>query len=206
METKIVKLMRAVGKRIGPRSVKQAIWDREHAQGQWDWDRDSTRFQRQRDIAYEVLDQYGADAEILDLGCGDGYTGRMIASHFREYFGVDISEVAVNAARRDLAEDSERGPKSHFETGDILTFVPPKKFSIILFSDCLPYFTLPQVKRALGRYSDFLATDGIFVVRLFDRDKYRDIVEHIEGVYRVVERVIRADSAGVVLTFAPRQQ
>jgi SAM-dependent methyltransferase len=205
METKIKKLLHAVGKRIGPRSVKQAIWDREHAQGQWDWSRDTARQSRARDIAYEVLDRHSADADILDLGCGDGYSAGMIASHFREYFGVDISEVAVAAARRSLAEDPKRGLRSRFEAGDILTYVPPKQFSIILFSDCLPYFALPQVRRILRRYSAFLAAGGIFVVRLYDREKYRFIAEHIEDAYRVTERVVREDSAGVVLAFVPRQ-
>jgi SAM-dependent methyltransferase len=193
----------AVGKRIGPRSLKQAIWDREHSRGQWDWDRDVNRPLRQRDIVYEVLEGNCADASILDLGCSNGYTGRMIAGNFREYFGLDISEVAIEAARRDFATDPERGPKSRFETGDILNFIPPKKFSIILFSDCLPYFPFPQVKRILRRYSEFLVPDGIFVVRLYDRNKYRAIVEHIEGAYRVVGKVSRGDSDGLVLTFVP---
>lgn len=205
METKIEKLLHAVGKRIGPRSVKQAIWDREHAQGQWDWSRDTTRQSRPRDIAYEVLDRHSAGANILDLGCGDGYSARMIAPHFREYFGVDISAVAVEAARRSLDGDPERALKTRFEDGDILTYVPSAKFSIILFSDCLPYFALPQVRRILRSYSAFLAPDGIFVVRLYDREKYRFIAEHIESAYRVIERVVREDSAGVVLTFAPGQ-
>jgi SAM-dependent methyltransferase len=205
LETKIEKLIHAVGKRIGPRSVKQAIWDREHAQGQWDWTRDTTRESRPRDIAYEVLDRHSPGADILDLGCGDGYSARMIAGHFHEYFGIDISAVAVETARRRLADDPERAQKSHFEASDILTYVPPKKFSIILFSDCLPYFALPQVKRILRRYSGFLGTEGIFVVRLYDREKYRYIAEHIESAYRVTERVVRDDSAGVVLAFLPGQ-
>jgi SAM-dependent methyltransferase len=205
VHSKIVKAIRAVGKRMGPRSVKQAIWDREHAQGQWDWAQDLARPLRQRDIVYEVLDRYSSDACILDLGCGNGYSGRMITSQYREYFGVDVSEVAVDAARRDFNQDPERGPKSHFESNDILTFVPTKKFSVILLSDCLPYFALHQVKRILQRYGAFLDSNGVFVVRLYDREKYHGIVEHIEGAYRVLDNVTRADSAGVVLTFIPRQ-
>src|SRR5215475_12589195 len=127
MEGKLMKLIRAVGKRIGPQSVKQAIWDREHAGGQWDWAKDATRPQRQRDILYDVLDRYSKGHDILDLGCANGYTGRVITDHFREYFGVDVSNVAVEAARRDFATDPDRGPKSRFMTADIVSFVPPKE-------------------------------------------------------------------------------
>jgi len=205
MQTKIMRLIHALGKRIGTQSVKQAIWDREHAQGQWDWALDTSRTQRQRDIVYEILDQHSEGCDILDLGCANGYTGRMIANHFREYFGVDVSKVAVEAARRALDRDPERGLKTRFATGDILSFVPPKKFSIILLSDCLYYFPFHQIKEILYRYSAFLAANGVFVVRLHDRKKSQIIVEHIEDAYSVLEKATRDDSAAVVLTFVPRR-
>lgn len=205
MQPKFSKLIDAVGKRIGPQFVKQRIWDREHASGHWDWTQDPTRPLRQRDIAYEVLDRLSAGLDIMDLGCGDGYTCGAIAAHYREYLGVDISRIAVERATQHIAQDPERGPKSRFETGDILAFVAPKKFSIILFSDCLQYFVTFQVKRILERYSQFLAPDGVLIARLCDRNKYGEIVTHIETNYQVIEEVTRGDSAGVVLVLRPRE-
>lgn len=197
------RLLRAVGKRIGPRSVKQAIWDREHAAGQWDWANDATRPSRQRDIVYEVLDRYSAGLDILDLGCGNGFAGRMISDTFQQYFGVDISSVAVEDARKNFAKDPQRGPKCLFETADVFTFVPPHPFGIIVFSDCLYYFPMYKVKKLLRRYCEHLASGGMFMVRLHDKDRYRDIVEHIERTYQVLEKVVREDSLGVVLVFRP---
>ncbi len=203
MNGKLSKWTDAVVKRIGTASLKQRIWDREHASGHWDWRQDPSRPMRERDIAYEALDRHSAGLDILDLGCGDGYTCGAIAGHFREYLGVDISKVAAENAERRLAQDPVRGQKSHFQAGDILSYVPPKLFSIILFSDCLQYFPGYQVKRILRRYSEYLKPDGLLMVRLCDREKYREIILHIKNEYQVLESLTREDSAGVVLTFVP---
>jgi SAM-dependent methyltransferase len=198
------KLFDAVAKRIGPASAKRRIWDHEHASGHWDWTKDPSRSIGKVDIAYEALDRRSAGLDILDLGCGDGYTCGAIAGHFREYLGVDISKLATEHARERISQDPEKGPKSQFEAGDIVTFVPPKKFSVILFSECLYYFPGYQVKHILQRYSQFLEPEGLLIVRLCDRNKYRSIVTHIENNFCVLETLIRENNAGVVLTFVPQ--
>lgn len=40
--------------------------------------------------------------EVLDIGCGDGWTGRMVAPRARRYTGIDLSPKLIDAARARL--------------------------------------------------------------------------------------------------------
>ena len=44
------------------------------------------------------------ETEILDLGCGDGTTGLFLAGLGYRYLGIDVSEAAIERAKRRCAE------------------------------------------------------------------------------------------------------
>jgi SAM-dependent methyltransferase len=200
----LVRILGPVLKRYGARSVKQHIWDDEFIKGKWNYlDENRILHSRDRDVLLDIIDRYGSGARILDLGCGTGLTGLEIADTYGWYVGVDISAVAIRKALSAVDRDGMRSEKNNYLVGDISSFVPDAKFSVILFSESIYYFGLREIGRLLLRYSEFLTTNGVFIVRLHDAVKHRRIAELIQKQFYIVEQRAPKDSKTLVLVFSP---
>lgn len=182
--------------------LKQHVWDREYASGKWDF-LDGKNGSISRDTILDVIERYATGGDVLDLGCGAGATGTEIAPVYRSYLGVDISAVAI-AKANSLAQAAARQVKNSYVTGDILTFVPAGLFTVILFRESLYYFPLRKIEHMLARYCGFLAGDGVFIVRLHDRERYGEIERLIDSRYTVCERVLPPSGEGIILVFGPQ--
>ena len=186
--------------------MKQRIWDREYTSGKWDrGGPGQASHQKTRDIVLDVIDRYGQAGDILDLGCGDGTTSIEIADTYRKYVGVDVSRVAILTALSTIRQDSMRKAKNSYMVSDISSFVPQGHFSVILFRESIYYCPAHQIKKMLRRYSSFLTSGGVFIVRLHDRIKYLRIIALIEQHYRVRERCESGGNGGLVLVFSPAE-
>lgn len=199
----LVRVVHAILKRYGPKKLKQAVWDREYADGKWDTgDTVSAR----RDLVCEVVDRFLKGGELLDLGCGAGSTSWEIDQKYRFYWGVDVSELAIKSGQARVLESPELRSKVRFSVDDIQTFVPDQKFTVILFRESIYYIPLANIRGVLLRYSDHLEAGGVFVVRLDDQFKHKGIVQLIEANFLVVERFSRHRGGALVLVFRPREQ
>jgi 2-polyprenyl-6-hydroxyphenyl methylase/3-demethylubiquinone-9 3-methyltransferase len=136
----------------------------------------------------------------LDLGCGSSNTGNEIdVSMYDRYTGVDISEIAIQkAVTRSL--NSNRQDKNEFFCADIAAHVPRRSYDIILFRESLFYIPLSKRKATLDRYSNYRRENGVFVVRMCDRNRYNSIVRVIERSYHVLERSAVLDGS-IILVF-----
>src|SRR5262249_54087667 len=113
----------------------------------------------------------------------------------QSYVGVDISETALNKARKRSA-DVGRQDKNSFECSDFMTYVPSGKFDVILFRESMYHVPLGQVKSTLDRYSSYLKEGGVFIVRLFagsrqtNESKYRPtaMLAIMESEFDLVEK------------------
>lgn len=190
----------------GPSRIKKLFWDREFSSGKWNFI-DNTA----GDCVYSYLEKYTQNGSILDLGCGPGNTANELAeTAYRAYIGVDISEEALAKARR-RSETSGRADKNLFERGDFLSYMPPQQFDVILFRESLYHVPLGKVKPILDRFSKYLKSNGVFIVRMFLSDddgksKHRPnaMVNVIESEFDVLERGQYGESAATVLVFRPR--
>ena len=72
---------------------------------------------------------------ILDLGCGTGWTSRLLARSGYEVTGIDISPDAIQIARELAVE--ENLPKVTFQLGDYETAVEANSYDYVLFYDAL---------------------------------------------------------------------
>jgi SAM-dependent methyltransferase len=179
----------AVLKRWGASATKQKIWNAEYQSGKWTAIDPQETEAVPRDLIYPVLEKWGAKGDILDLGCGTGSTAVQIADVYRSYLGIDISPVAI---------------EREFAVAPIESFTTQRRFHIVLYRECLYYFSLGQIKTILNRHALFLRPDGVFVVRLYDRNRYEKIVDHIFETYEVKETVAPADNPTIILIFKPR--
>jgi 2-polyprenyl-3-methyl-5-hydroxy-6-metoxy-1,4-benzoquinol methylase len=145
----------------GPSSVKRRFWDKEYSEEKW-----AFAYNTAGDCLYPHLERYTKGADILDIGCGSGNTSTEMAGHYRSYLGVDISEAALAKARL-RSQECGRGDKNSFACGDFLTYIPPRRYDVILFRESLYHIPMGKLKMTLDRYAAYLKEDGVFVVRLF---------------------------------------
>ena len=199
---KAQNVFRALVQAYGPKSAKRYLWNREFAEGRWDF-LDKTG----DDTARIKIEKYAREGHILDLGCGSGTTGLELDVHkYTSYFGVDISEVAVEKAKiraRELGRDAV----NKYCAADILTYVPNQQFDLILFGDSIYYIPYAQISSLLKRYSSYLVTGGAFLVRIHDvSGKHARILETIENTYAVIEKDLRPSNGPVtcIAVFRPR--
>ena len=181
----------------GTKRIKKSLWNAEFARGRWD-----SLAETLGDCIYPCLEQYGRDGSILDLGCGSGNTGAELAANtYHDYTGVDISDVAVEIARK-RTEEEGRTEKNRYTQWDIFSYEPTQRFDVILFRESIYYVPGPKMKEMLDRYSNFLKRDGVFIVRLWTGSgKYRGVVDLIEANFEIVEKKVTGPSGTVVLVF-----
>jgi SAM-dependent methyltransferase len=198
----MLRLIAGITKRWGSRTAKQRVWDAEYRSGKWD----SGHSKRSvvRDPIYRFLDRYGLGARILDLGCGAGLTAFEMMSAFREYVGVDVSDVAIASANRDASLDPAYAGKTRFCVGDISDFAPVGEFDVILFRESIYYLPTHQIKKAFDHYSLFLSENGVFILRLCNRYKYSAIIDLLERNLRIQEKFTPEDSKTVIVVCSPR--
>jgi SAM-dependent methyltransferase len=181
----------------GPKRIKRSLWNAEFARGRWE-----NLARTIGDCLYPYLEQYGNGGSILDLGCGSGNTGTELAANaYHDYTGVDISDVAIDKARK-IAEEDGRTEKNRYIQSDIFSYEPTQQFDVILFRDSIYYVPGPKVKGMLDRYSKFLKQGGVFIVRLWTANgKYRSTVDFLEANFEIVEKKVSGPSDTVVLVF-----
>jgi 2-polyprenyl-6-hydroxyphenyl methylase/3-demethylubiquinone-9 3-methyltransferase len=196
LSNRIERVVKArILKRWGNTSTKKSIWDEEFSSGQWDY-LDHTG----DDPIYAYLEKYSNNGSILDLGCGSGNTGNeMLVSKYGSYTGVDISESAIEKAFN-RSKKNRRQDKNEYVCADISLYAPKKRYNVILFRESIFYIPKFKIKGVLGRYSDYLMENGVFIVRMCDRKKYKSIVRLIEKHYHVVDQSPAGD-ANIILVF-----
>jgi SAM-dependent methyltransferase len=98
----------------------------------------------------------GPDDRCLDVGCGDGRkSGLWLVEHAGSYVGVDVSEVAVDAARR-LGLDGRR-----IDDAAELPFADGS-FDVVVCTEVLEHLFAPQI--AVAELRRVLRPGGTLIV------------------------------------------
>ncbi len=172
------------------------LWNAEFSQARWDC-LDTTV----GDCVYSYIEKAATGGSILDLGCGSGSTANELSANtYRDYTGVDISDVAIDKARK-RTEKNGRADKSRFFHSDISSYVPAQQFDVILFRDSIYYVARPRIRPMLDRYSKYLNQGGVFIVRMDGGGKRGSIVEIIERNFDILEKHMHKQPDAVVLVF-----
>ncbi len=124
-------------------------------------------FYRDKDYGAEVdyidglIRKYNPGAEsILDLGCGTGRHGRLLAEKGYRVHGVDMSETMLESARK-LAVDKDLT----FSNGDIRTIRLDEKFDVVcsLFHVINYQVTDDDLRCAFETARQHLNPEGLFI-------------------------------------------
>lgn len=200
----LARVIRAIRVRVvkkwGGAAAKGRLWDSEFASGQW------TRLDHTvGDPIYGYLETYAGGGDILDLGCGSGNTGNELdRAKYRSYTGTDISAVAVRQAQLRTRENGREG-RNEYICACIESFVPSRKYDVILFRESIFYIPRLRIKAVLDGYVSHLRPGGAFIVRMCDREKYKSIVSLIREHYCVIDRHLVENAKGIILVFKPHR-
>jgi SAM-dependent methyltransferase len=196
------EILAALVKRWGSSAAKRRVWDSEYETGKWNCGLEGQN-SGTREPIYPFLEKYGTGGTILDLGCGSGTTPLEMKNTFLEYVGVDVSDIAIQKARAALSKELSRANKVRFFVSDIATFVPETQSSIILYRESIYYVPQRKIKGMLDRYCSHLQVDGVFIVRLCNRYKYKGIIRLLEANLRIVEKYAPKNSTTSILVCSP---
>jgi 2-polyprenyl-6-hydroxyphenyl methylase/3-demethylubiquinone-9 3-methyltransferase len=177
------------GRRHTIRASMRAV-DDEYAHGRWEYLNNLGEMSRYAVIAGYC--RYGGDvSSVLDLGCGSGVLRRWLRPlEAIDYVGVDLSNVAIDTASQEWTDDS-----TSFVAMDVATYVPDRKFDVIVFNEILYYFEQPGDN--LERFAAFLQENGRFVISLWDAPESQQAWRRACGSVQVVDEVQTRHSSGV---------
>jgi len=105
---------------------------------------------------------------LLDLGCGEGFLMALAKKEkFKQVYGVDIAQNAIDKARRTFREEFPRAKKGvYFKLVDVDEGIPfPDGFFDAVVAAAFlehvfdPYFVISEIKRVLKK-------DGIFILEV----------------------------------------
>jgi SAM-dependent methyltransferase len=197
------KFMEGVLKSYAPTDIKKVLWDKEFSGDKWTFIDNTSG-----DCVYAHLEKHARKGSILDLGCGPGNTANELAeTSYRTYVGVDISKAALAKARK-RTEENGRKDKNRFVLGDFLSYVPTEQFDLILFRESIYHVPVGKVEMIFDRYSNYLANNGVFVVRAVVKPSRRieAMVRLIETRFDILEKCDygKSDTPATVLVFRPR--
>jgi len=106
---------------------------------------------------------------ILDVGCGQGVLAeRLQRTGYERYVGLDISQAAIQQARREQPD-----PRNSWLVADATTFETETRFDLIVFNECLYYMEDPAA--LVRHYVRFLAPGGWIIVSMHDRIRTRTV-------------------------------
>ena len=123
---------------------------------------------------------------VLEIGCGLGTDGAQFARAGADYTGVDLTEAAVDLARRRF-ELFDLAGKFQVADAESLDFAD-ESFDLVYSHGVLHH--TPDARRAVGEIHRVLRPGGRAVVMLYHRDSYN---------YRVNIRVLRRAGAHLLL-------
>ena len=109
-------------------------------------------------ITAELQKQLQNDAEILDVGCGNGIIARALGKNGFNVYGIDVSEKAIEKAR-----ELNECKNVHFDSINAEELVAEKKqYHAVICSEVLEHLHEPS--RLLGVINEILYDDGILIV------------------------------------------
>lgn len=173
--------------------MTERTWNDDYASGQIPWDTGAPDPMLTAFVAAGRV----APGRALEVGAGTGTNAIWLAEHGFDVLGIDVSPLAVDAARAKLAG---RTARCRFETRDFLTQpVGEGPFGFVFDRGCFHVFDEAEEQRTFAaRVAEALAPGGLWLSLIGStegaprefgppRRSARDICAAIEPVLEIVE-------------------
>lgn len=97
-------------------------------------------------------------AQVLEIGIGEGRVGRLIADKVNEYKGIDLNKENVEAARENAPQDLE----VEYKQGNAVELPFDEKFDAILYINSWHY--IKNHEQAIAEAERLLKEDGVVII------------------------------------------
>ena len=143
------------------------IWDKVFQDQDWG------RYPAESLIRFTAKNFYQKDREkinILEVGCGPGPNIRYFVKEGFSAYGIDISSIAINKAKRIMEEE---GLSADLSVGNIENIpYSDSFFDGVIDNECLYHNSLENTNRILEEIKRVMKTGGLFYSRTFTADMY----------------------------------
>src|SRR5215467_2451139 len=179
-EKRISRLVRALERRQQKEDIPEdkEVWESQYRSMFWDYLSNQEEVSRYS-VIIGYIQYFKPAGSILDIGCGAGILQeRLGPSGYMRYVGLDLSETAIERARR------KTDAKTLFIHGDADAYMPLEQFDTIIFNESLHYFDHPL--ESFARYTPFLKENGLIITSLFRTTRSMAIRRSIAKRYLVL--------------------
>ena len=157
------------------KTIRNILWNNEYKKGKWDYLLTGDNLN-----TINLIKKYLNKGRILDLGCGFGTLVDMLGeNNYKEYTGVDISQNAIKKA----IENHYSCLKCRFISQDIFSYVPDKKYDLVLFHEVIYYFDYIEIRKLINKYSMYLNDKGLLCFSIDNKKDFSHVVEFLINNY-----------------------
>jgi SAM-dependent methyltransferase len=168
---RVVRRLEAHSRR-GDLPASAAVWNEQYSAGRWSYLRDPAELARYG-VLVAFCERLTPCRRVLDVGCGEGILRDLLRrGGYERYLGIDVSEVAIEAARRGADDRDE------LIVADAETFTREERFDAVVLNESLYYFHDPLGEAA--RYMTLAADGGALIVSMFESPRTRAILRALE--------------------------
>jgi 2-polyprenyl-3-methyl-5-hydroxy-6-metoxy-1,4-benzoquinol methylase len=175
----------------GDLPVSAAAWDEQYRQGNWSYLRAPSELARYGALV-AFVERLTPGKTVLDVGCGEGILRDLLrAGGYQRYVGIDVSAVAIEAARRTADRRDE------LILGDAETLALADTFDAVVLNESLYYFRDPLAQAE--RYLAMTSPAGALIVSMFESPRTRAILRALGHRCRRAQSLRLESAAGAWL-------
>ena len=115
-------------------------------------------------LIVEFADLLPSDANVLEVGCGNGFLTRYLSQRGFTVTGIDAAQEMIRLARE------LKLPRTTLQTMDFFAYTTQEKFDGILAWDCFFHFPRSKQRGIYSRVSEMLKSGGYLLFTHGDGD------------------------------------